>query len=243
MSSEPWFGPLPPGVQPYYDRVSVEDAIQMAREMIEEWDYERDPGGYCHHRPVLVRLVEAAEEADVRRIVLPNEWNNQTVREIERASIRSFVEACSGYLGISVLDYGCGQQPYRDIAEEDGGEYTPFDRAHFPGNVSNFDVGSWPHPRSFDSVLCTQVAQYWLDPQTTIREIFGLLVRGGHLVMTYPTTWAEVEEADHWRYTKAGMEFLLRFAGFEIVEHDERAVIDLGGFRLPLGYGVVAMRP
>ena len=44
--------------RPYYDRMTIEDAVQHARELIEEWDYERDPHGYCHVRPILVRLVE-----------------------------------------------------------------------------------------------------------------------------------------------------------------------------------------
>lgn len=56
------FGQLPPGVAPYYERITLADAIQIAREQIEEWDYESDPSGYCHDRPVLVRLVEAAEK-------------------------------------------------------------------------------------------------------------------------------------------------------------------------------------
>ena len=50
-----------PATRTYYDRLSLGDAVQIARERIEEWDYEQDPHGYCHERPVLVRLVEALE--------------------------------------------------------------------------------------------------------------------------------------------------------------------------------------
>lgn len=44
---------------PYYDRLTVEDAIQIAKERCEEWDYTADPHGYCHERSVLVKLLEA----------------------------------------------------------------------------------------------------------------------------------------------------------------------------------------
>jgi hypothetical protein len=48
------------GTRPYLDRMSAEDARQIAREKVAEWDYAADPHGYCHDRPVLVRLLEAA---------------------------------------------------------------------------------------------------------------------------------------------------------------------------------------
>lgn len=45
----------------YYDRLTLEDAIQIAKEKCEEWDYTTDPHGYCHERPVLVKLISALE--------------------------------------------------------------------------------------------------------------------------------------------------------------------------------------
>ncbi len=47
----------------YYATMSMADAIQIADEQIEEWDYADDPAGYCHHRPVLLKLVQAARLA------------------------------------------------------------------------------------------------------------------------------------------------------------------------------------
>jgi hypothetical protein len=49
---------IDPRAQRYYDRMTTEAAIQAARERIEEWDYDSDPHGYCHERPMLVRLVQ-----------------------------------------------------------------------------------------------------------------------------------------------------------------------------------------
>jgi hypothetical protein len=52
-----------PIAQPYYDRMTVEKAVAIARDFIEEWDYEDDAHGYCHTRPVFVSLIAALTEA------------------------------------------------------------------------------------------------------------------------------------------------------------------------------------
>jgi len=176
------------------------------------------------------------------RVMRPHEVNNTSVREVERASIRDFVAAQAGCFTGRTLDFGCGLQPYRDIVEGAGGTYIGYDRVSFPGNISVTDVGDEPEPGSYDAILCNQVAQFWHSPIDTICGLYGLLVDGGSIVMTYPTTWAEVQPEDFWRFTARGMEMLLEAAGFEVCEHEQRAVIELGGFRLPLGYGVVAER-
>jgi len=175
------------------------------------------------------------------------------LRDYERESIRAFVghAGANGYLSGRVLDFGCGQQPYRDLVAAAGGEYIPFDRAHFPGNVSGEDVGGEPWPYTdYDTILCTQVIQY-VDYPADILRAFKL--RGKVLVMTYPTTWAEVEAADRWRFTKAGMTWMLEQAGFAILLHERRGTLYDARFpagrekritalsdEFAIGYGVVA---
>ena len=172
--------------------------------------------------------------------MLPRQVDNHTVRNVERASIRAFVESCADLLTGNVLDYGAGKQPYRDLVLRASGGYHAYDRVAFPANVSGEDVGAELGLAVYDTIICTQVAQYWPSPNRSLEYLHKLLVHKGYLVMTYPTTWAEVEEADLWRYTKAGMERLLGEAGFIVERHELRAEINLGGFRLPIGYGVAA---
>lgn len=174
-------------------------------------------------------------------ILSPHAVDNRTVREAERASIRAFLEHQGEYITGDVLDYGCGQQPYRELIMRTARDYTGYDRVRFPANVSGRDTGEL-HDEGYDAIVCTQIAQYWPDPKRALQYMASLLVYGGHLVMTYPTTWAEVEQADLWRYTAAGMEALLTGAGMEVRVHERRAEINLGGFVLPIGYGVVAER-
>ena len=190
------------------------------------------------------------------------------LRDVERESIRAFVQSAAddGYFSGRVLDYGCGKQPYRDIVEAVG-EYVGYDHESFPAKVGDFSVGTNPiHDERFDAILCTQVVQYVpLYPDTKYVPLFALDILlgqlhaalwsddygvepGGHLVLTYPTNWPEVEAEDLHRFTKAGMERLLTEAGFEIVRHERRASVNLWvghGCRditeeIALGYGVIA---
>lgn len=177
------------------------------------------------------------------------------LRDYERQTIRDFVETAAeeGLLSNSVLDLGAGQQPYRDIVERMGGDYVPFDAPGYPGSVTKIDTTGEAFGRLFATVLCTQVIQYQQDPLTFLTNIRARIAGAGHLVMTYPTNWPEVEEADRFRFTKAGMRTLLTDAGFQIVRHEKRGSIWDGRMELArekrmtatgeefvLGYGVVA---
>jgi SAM-dependent methyltransferase len=166
----------------------------------------------------------------------------QTLRDIERESIRAFLVEQSEYLTGDVLDYGCGKQPYRDIVSEAGGVYVGYDRSGYPANVSGRDVyEGTPLSRDWDAVMVTQVLQYVPRPEPLLNSIrLSLRKRNGHLVMTYPTCWPEVEDADLHRFTRSGMERLLRLADMRVVTHVSRANLKMGGELFTVGYGVVA---
>lgn len=146
----------------------------------------------------------------------------KTLRFAERSSIRGFVEKHRHYLHGRVLDFGSGDEPYRDLVD---GEYVPFEKGdEFPDG-------------KFDAVLVNQVVQYLDDPR---RELERLARVTDLLVMTYPTHWEELESIDYWRFTKAGMEKMLREAGFEVIHHEPRHALQFYDFSLVIGYGVVA---
>lgn len=145
-----------------------------------------------------------------------------SVRMVERESIRNFVEAHKDLLVGRVLDFGAGEEPYREFVT---GEYVPYEKGE------EFPVGE------FHTILMNQVAQYLGNPQ----EVFSKLATvGEYLVMTYPTNWEEVEDTDVYRYTKAGMEQILKEAGYEVLSHEKRCSLTFINFELVIGYGIVA---
>lgn len=167
--------------------------------------------------------------------------NGDTIRGIERDSIRAFVSSCSEHLGGHVLDFGAGKQPYRDLVP---GDYVAFDRVAFPATVATEDAGANDHPlrQNWDAILCTQVIQYVRDPDELIYDFFDALTQfAGHLILTGPTNWPEVEPEDLHRFTRAGIRNVLEEAGFEVLRCESRlAIDDHSGFELSLGYGVLA---
>lgn len=45
------------GMYPQYYPADLGLAFQATRERIDEWDWDEDPHGYCHERPLLVTLL------------------------------------------------------------------------------------------------------------------------------------------------------------------------------------------
>lgn len=183
-----------------------------------------------------------------------------TIRDLEAASIRAFVQDCAdkGYLSGRVLDYGAGDQRYGDIVREAGGEYAPYDRVAFPGSCAAEDVGP-EHPLwcglrvdPYDAILCTQVIQYVLDfynPRVSefvsgavdlVSEFYNALNPLGRLLMTGPQNWPTVESTDLRRYTPDGVRHLLDLGGFSEYTVEERAHFVSEGERWCVGWQAVA---
>lgn len=182
--------------------------------------------------------------------------NNESIRVVDRASIRGFMEKHKAHLVGKVLDYGCGKQPYKDLVDPSA-TYLPFDRQRFPGNVSGEDVGSDVYITMgepvLDAIMCNQMLQMVPAPQETLQAFLQALKFGGKFLITYATNWNEVEPWDHWRFTRGGMEELLKRCtypeferiagkrvGWKILDHQRRCQIDMGGFTIPIGGGILA---
>ncbi len=153
---------------------------------------------------------------------------------LERDSLVAFVGSCAPLFDRkTVLDYGCGRQPYREIVMTYGGSYHPFDRAGLPGG-SGGDVGSTDG--RYGVVLCTQVIEYVEAPLRLLDRLHDHLAPGGHLILTGPTSW--IEPPGHLQnFTLEGIGRLLTQAGFEPVRLESRGHVGPG---FSLGYGAVA---
>ena len=157
--------------------------------------------------------------------------------EAEAGSIRGFLQAHADKLTGTVLDYGCGRQPYRGIVEQSGGTYFAYDRPGFGGSVVEENVGV--PVAHVDAVICTQVIQYVANPSEFIDVLAHHLRDGGWLLMTGPTNWPVLEGADLWRLTPAGIAHLLE-ARVALVEVERRHEIRSQGCQWLCGWAAVA---
>ncbi len=163
--------------------------------------------------------------------------NIHDLSRVENETITSFVQSCSEHLAGRVLDFGCGKQPYRGIVERAGGEYQPYDRARFGGNVSGGDVGRLSG--AYNAIVCTQVLAYVADPGGLLSDLRSRLTDSGRLILTYPAAWPVIRD-ELWHFTQLGMDRLIVAAGFTVERHELRHSLGFDGFSVPMGYGALA---
>jgi SAM-dependent methyltransferase len=130
-----------------------------------------------------------------------------------------------------VLDAGAGEAQYKhhfsshrycafDLAVGDAQwDYTKLD--------ARGDLADMPFRDStFDACLSVVTLEHVREPLRVVQEMSRTLGPGGRLLLVAPLEW-EVHQAPHdfFRYTRHGLEYLLREAGFEAVD-----IRPVGGF-------------
>lgn len=118
-----------------------------------------------------------------------------------------------------VLDVGCGRKPYADLFSGSihfGLNNTLEDAtADVVGDATKLPIAS----QSVDLVFCSQVLEHVPHPRSVVRECFRVLRQGGWLVLSAPFYWPLHEEPhDYFRFTRHGLEHLIKDAGFTRVD-------------------------
>ncbi len=116
------------------------------------------------------------------------------------------------------------------------GEFNRYGRMFTTTSYTKMDVHAGPNvdivgsiekipfeAETFDSIVCTQVFEHLPHPEKSAAEVFRVLKKGGHLVMTVPQMNELHEEPyDFFRYTKFGLQTLFTEAGFAVVSCEQR---------------------
>lgn len=130
----------------------------------------------------------------------------------------------SQYMKGRLLDFGCGNKPYRELLKVD--DYVGLDietsgHSHEGEDIDVFyDGRTIPFDNdSFDSVFTSEVFEHVFNLPEVLKELHRVLRPGGHMLMTLPFVWEEHEVPyDFARYTSFAIEHLMKEAGFEIVD-------------------------
>jgi SAM-dependent methyltransferase len=120
---------------------------------------------------------------------------------------------------LRVLDVGGRIQPYRPLIAGRVRQYIAVDLAQSPLVTVRGNASELPFQAStFDLVFCTQVLEYVLEPIAPVREIYRVLKPGGIALFSFAAFFPSVADDDYWRFTSAGLRYLLRpFGRLEIV--------------------------
>lgn len=119
-----------------------------------------------------------------------------------------------------LVDFGCGNMPYRRLFEPVVGEYLGCD---LPGNDLADCVLQAPDvlpfdPGAVDVVLSSQVLEHCEEPQKYLGECRRVLAEDGLLILSTHGVWRyHPDPIDLWRWTSEGLRRTLRQAGFSVV--------------------------
>lgn len=122
----------------------------------------------------------------------------------------------------SLLEVGCGAQPYRQFVPADcryqGLDWEGSEQAfgYRMADTIYFDGGSFPFPDNFcDSVMHTEVLEHIREPQRFLDECCRVLRPRGELFFSVPfQARYHYIPYDYWRFTPAGLDLMLSKAGF-----------------------------
>lgn len=140
------------------------------------------------------------------------------------------------YFSGKMIEIGCGDKTKKYLVEEYVESHIGLDHEDSPHDKSNIDLVGTAYEipqkdESFDCVLSTAVLEHLEDPQRALYESYRVLKPGGYAIYTAPFFWHLHEEPrDFYRYTKFGLEYLFKTAGFYIVE-----IKPLSGFWITFG--------
>lgn len=144
------------------------------------------------------------------------------------------------YIKGDLVDIGCGKKqkeylPY--VNKYTGVDYPTTAEVIKPLNGDlEIDVfasaDDLPFPdASFDTALSYQVLEHLQNPLAAVKEAYRILKKDGHYIVTVPFIHRiHYQPYDYFRYTRYGLEFLLKSAGFEIVKFERG-----GGMWLTIG--------
>lgn len=142
--------------------------------------------------------------------------------DLQAGSIWRDLKFVLPFVNGTVVDVGCGAQPYRSMLPNSV-TYIGLDDVHSKGHFG-YDVpdtryfggDQWPiADATAKLILCTETLEHVPSPPCFLREAFRCLAPGGVLVLTVPfaARWHFVPH-DYWRFTPSGLSCLLGRAGF-----------------------------
>lgn len=127
-----------------------------------------------------------------------------------------------------VIDLGCGTAPYKQHILSVANRYVGVDWENSLHDQTNVDVFAnlcerLPFDSNYaDTITSFQVLEHLPEPDYFLSECCRILKSQGKIFITVPFMWHVHEEPhDYFRYTRYGLEYLLKKNGFIDIEIKE----------------------
>jgi len=118
-----------------------------------------------------------------------------------------------------LVDFGCGDMPYREIIEPMVSKYLGVDLEMNPKAEHHigFDSKTTLPNNYCDIVLSNQVLEHVDTPQGYLQEALRILKPGGSAIISTHGYWFyHPTPNDYWRWTSAGLRKTIQAEGFKI---------------------------
>lgn len=143
---------------------------------------------------------------------------------VNRVHFKVVKKALKKYARSSLLDIGCGEKPFKSVCEVLVSKHIGLEHLESIHNKEEVNIFATAYntgltPNSFDTILCTSVLEHLEKPQDAILEMYRVLKKGGHVILTTNFLWHIHEKPrDFFRFTNYGLEYLFKRAGFDVIE-------------------------
>jgi SAM-dependent methyltransferase len=138
------------------------------------------------------------------------------LRDATLAKIRELTTTKKDLL---LVDFGCGNMPYRPVIEPMVGKYLGVDLEMNPKAEYhiNFDSKTTLPDNYADIILSNQVLEHVDSPGGYLQEALRILKPGGSIICSTHGYWFyHPTPNDYWRWTSAGLRRTIEAEGFKI---------------------------
>jgi SAM-dependent methyltransferase len=137
-------------------------------------------------------------------------------------AVKQYFESLPNNQKLNIYDFGCGQKPYQVFASNHNYIGIDIDEKNIYADIYA-DISKVPvEDNMADIVTSFYVLEHVENPQDILNEKYRVLKKGGELFMLVPLYWEEHEKPyDFFRFTRFGIESIMRKAGFINIEITE----------------------
>jgi SAM-dependent methyltransferase len=135
------------------------------------------------------------------------------------ATIKNLRTLTAGKNDLLLVDFGCGNMPYRKVIEPMVGKYLGVDLEMNPKaeHHINFDSKTTLPDNYCDIILSNQVLEHVDSPAGYLQEAFRILKPGGSVICSTHGYWFyHPTPNDYWRWTSSGLKRTIETEGFKV---------------------------
>lgn len=141
------------------------------------------------------------------------------LRKLRDATFDALNSITKNNQNLLLVDFGCGDMPYKSVIEPQVGKYLGVDLEMNPlaEHHIDFDSKTTLADDFCDIILSNQVLEHVDSPSGYLQEAYRILKPGASMIITTHGYWYyHPTPNDYWRWTSAGLRKTIEKEGFKV---------------------------